>query len=366
MAEVKPGTTMYDIENSLCLGLIMAGMRPPRTPVVFTLDGDWICQFLDVSFSEYYSDFDFQYECRRKASDASREALGVGVPMVPDFGNVLDASIYGGKVLYPDNAPPSMEPAISSPGDVPRLVEKMRTERDVLSLGLVPEMLDWRDRLKKLTGKPVPVGFAVKGPATIAGHICGMTELMMYLTSHPEEMLELIKCIGRTTIRYVRALRRRAGLPGVTLMMANDMAGLVSPQMYEKFFKPVEKRIFNALCPLKQARFYHADSRMNHQLEHLRDLDIGIVNFGPSLTVKEIREKMPDSIIAGHITPIEVLAKGTPEQVIEEGVQNIADAVDAGGRIILTAAGSVNPGTPFENLKAMMEAPLEYRRRHGR
>ncbi len=363
---VKAGSKRYWFENSLATVATVAGAAPARPGVQFTLDGDWICEFLGVSFKDYYTDFDFQWECRQKASAASREAIGLKVPLLIDFGTVLDASIYGGELHYPENAPPSQEPAFSSPSDIKKLVAKMDDHRNLKELGLVPKLLEWRDRIKKKTGSNVTIGVSIKGPATLAAQIAGMTECMMYLATNPAEMLELMKLIQRTTIRYVRMLRRIAGIPPLTLAIANDMAGMVSPDMYATFFKPVEKRLFNALCPARAGRFYHADSKMNHQLDHLRDLNLSMVNFGPSLNVKEILEKLPDCIVAGHIPPTEVLAGGTPGEVLETGVANISDAYASGGRIILTAAGSVNPGTSFENLRAMMEAPLKYAEEHGR
>lgn len=359
------GSKRYWFENSIATGMTVAAKRPPRPGVQFTLDGDWICKFLDVSFRDYYTDFDFQWECRQKASEASMEALGLKVPLHIDFGTVLDASIYGGELHFPENAPPSQSPAFESPADIKKLVAKMDEHRDLKELGLVPKLLEWREKIKKKTGKNVPIGVSIKGSATLAAQIAGMTECMMYLAMNEGEMLELMKLIQRTTIRYVRQLRRIAGIPPLTLAMANDMAGMVSPGMYEKFFKPVEKRLYNALCPARAGRFYHADSKMNHQLGHLRDLELNMVNFGPSLTVKEIREKMPGSIIVGHIPPTEVLANGTPQEVLECGVSNIVDAYTSGGKIILSSAGSVNPGTSFENLRAMMQAPLEFAGDHA-
>ena len=150
MADYDIRSRRYQIENSIFMGMTLAGKQPPRPAAMAPLDGDWICEYLGVSFAEYYSEFEFQYECRVRASEAAKAELGVGIPVVPDFGSVLDPSIYGGEVVYPENAPPSMEPAIESPEQVPELIEKMRRERDILSLGLAPKMLEWRDRIKEI------------------------------------------------------------------------------------------------------------------------------------------------------------------------------------------------------------------------
>ena len=123
------------------------------------------------------------------------------------------------------------------------------------------------------------------------------------------------------------------------------------------------RQIFNALCPIKGGRYYHADSRMQHQIENLRPLDPAMVNFGPDLSVNEILDKLPGVAIFGQVPPTDVLWNGTPDEVRETAIRNIKDVyATRKGRIVVSSAGSVNPGTPLENLKALMEAPLEYER----
>ncbi|HOO57271.1 MAG TPA: uroporphyrinogen decarboxylase family protein [bacterium] len=356
----KVGSKGYWRDNNIALALTTMGMLPKRPAAFFTLDGDWICEFLDVSFKEYYTDCDFQIECKKKAGEAIREALGMSMPTYVDFGTVMDVSIFGAELTFMENAAPSNEPVIDSPAEIPALVEKMDGTTDLMGLGLIPSFFEWRDKYKEAFGKMPIAGLSIKGPATMAGQICGMTQVMMYLMTNPAEMTQLIKCIGRTMIRYVRQIRRKCNAPGVSLAMANDLAGLISPDMYVQFFQPVEKRIFQALCPIKKLRYYHADSRMNHQIANLKAHSLGMVNFGPSLEIEEIVEKIPGPIIFGHVPPVEILGNGTPQQVLECGIKNYRDAYRLKNRIVLSSAGSVNPGTSFENLKALLQAPVEF------
>ena len=60
-------------------------------------------------------------------------------------------------------------------------------------------------------------------------------------------------------------------------------------------------------------------------------------------------EKMPGVIIHGQIPPTKVLLYGTPEQVYECAKRDIEQAGPT-KQLVLCTAGSINPGTSFENL----------------
>ena len=96
---------------------------------------------------------------------------------------------------------------------------------------------------------------------------------------------------------------------------------------------------------------------MLHHLETLKDMGVNQVNIDPYIEPKQILEKMPDVIIFGQIPPLKVLFMGTPEEVITCAKRDIGQA---GKQLVLTTAGSINPGTSFENIKAMCYAAQEY------
>lgn len=347
--------------NAANLAMTMMGARTRRAPVVIILDGDWICDFAGVPCDVYYGDFDEQQRARTKAGEAAFDEIGLRIEPALDFGVVLDASIYGGAVKCAPNAPPTIEPVLESPEGVAALAARMDAA-DPLSLGLVPRMLEWRGRLKAESGKTHFAGVTTKGPGSMCGQICGMTNFLMWLAANPAEMKALIDLQVRTTIRYIRAMRRATGARVPYLALADDLSGMVSEKMYREFFYPAHKKIFEELAPWPQLRYFHNDARAGHILHHVRKLRPGAVNFDAKVTVRQIRERIPDAVIFGHIPPIEVLLNGTPEQVRQTALANVAHARADRGRIVLTTAGSINPGTPFDNLRALIQASRESQR----
>ena len=344
--------------NAANLALTMLGVRTRRAPVMLLLDGDWICEFTGTPCDAYYSDFDTQQRARLQAGQAADAEIGLQIEPALDFGVVLDASIYGGKVMYSDIAPPTIEQAVESPEDIAELARRMDAT-EPLSLGLVPKMLEWHARLKAEYRTSAPAGLTVKGPGSVAGQICGITAFMTYLTTHPAEIKDLMALITRTTIRYIGALRRATGNKIRYLAMADDLSGMMSESMYREFVYPAHKAIFRALAPQPRMRYFHNDSHTEHILHHLRKLHLGGGNLDAKVTVLRIRERLPNTVIFGHIPPLETLRNGTPEDVRRTALANVAHARAGGGRIVLTAAGSINPGTPFENLRAVVQASRE-------
>lgn len=74
--------------------------------------------------------------------------------------------------------------------------------------------------------------------------------------------------------------------------------------MYEFFAMPIHRKVFAYYAPnADDFRYQHSDSNMAHLLPLLRELDLKGTNFGPTLSVQEIREHCPNAIIDGQLAP---------------------------------------------------------------
>lgn len=327
----------------------------PRVPVGIGLDGDWICDFLKLDNALYYSDFDYQQEHRLRCSDITEKEIAYKIYPSVDFGVIMDSSIYGGQVNYESNATPTLRPVLDNPEDIDDLAEKM-SRLNPLELGLVPKYLEWREKISARYGIKLTYGGGIKGCATMLGQICGITNFLTWIATDPEQIEKLIACWLDTSKKYINAIRAATDFPENKkgFSFASDVAGMLSPRMYKEFIMDAEMEIYDIYAPNPQdARFYHADSHMLHHLETLKDMGVNQVNIDPYIEPKQIFEKMPDVIVFGQIPPLKVLLSGTPEEVIACAKRDIEQA---GRQLVLTTAGSINPGTSFENLKAMCYA----------
>lgn len=332
-------------------------------PVSIHLDGDWICEFFKLDNALYYSDFDYQQEHRLRCGEITKREIAYTIYPAVDFGVIMDASIYGGRVNYESNATPTLKPVLSDPEDIDTFVEKMN-KLDPLEQGLVPKYLEWREKLSLKYGMKLKYGGGIKGCATMLGQICGITNFLTWIATDPEQIQKLIACWLDTSIKYINAMRTATDYPSNQkgFSFASDVAGMLSPKMYREFIMDAEKKIYDLFSPdPKDARFYHADSHMLHHLDTLKDMGVNQVNIDPYIDPRQIIEKMPDVIIFGQIPPLKVLLLGTPEEVITCAKRDI-EQTSMRKQLVLTTAGSINPGTSFENLKAMCYAAQEYGR----
>jgi len=63
----------------------------------------------------------------------------------------------------------------------------------------------------------------------------------------------------------------------------------------------------------------------------------------------------PDICLLGNVPPLDVLTKGTPEQVRESAVECLRRYGSRKG-LILSAGGGTSPGTPGANIRALVQS----------
>jgi hypothetical protein len=70
-------------------------------------------------------------------------------------------------------------------------------------------------------------------------------------------------------------------------------------------------------------------------------------------------------IVRGQVPPTQVLWRGTTDLVVDAVRSDIAEIESAGAplsQLKVCTAGSINPGTPLANIKAMFWAAMTYGR----
>lgn len=333
----------------------------PRVPVLVELGEDWIIDRMRVSYRRYIQDFGFQQQVRDACAGRLSAEIGFHLKPKVDSSSLLHGSVYGNPIHYPEDSTPWLGHIVHGPEDIPPLIAHMERV-DLAQAGLVPWFVDGYRRL----GRPyrwriLHDATAVHGPGTILAFLCGINDFMLYLYDVPDLMLALLELIGEVTVAYSCTVRRLTGASPTGVSLFDDIAGLVSPGHFERFFLPVYERIYDELAPGPgDDRFYHNDARVGHLLGFLRDLGVNGINPDPETDPALIRSSLPKAIIYGCVPPL-VLKDGTSQQVREAARRSI-DLAGEGGGLVLTTAGSINMGTPYRNLQAMCRAAELYGR----
>ena len=83
-------------------------------------------------------------------------------------------------------------------------------------------------------------------------------------------------------------------------------------------------------------------------------------NFGHKMDIGEVKAVMGHRVaLMGNVPPLDVGVRGTPEEVIDSA-RGCLDKAAPGGGLILSFGGGVSPGTPPENVDALLRAAREW------
>lgn len=350
-------------ENALCREPFSTDK--PRVPVSVGLNEDWVKHEAGVTdHRRFHTDYAYQQAVRQQASEVAQRELGITLGPAINLGSVTNTSIFGGEVVYPDNAGPWLLESIENPPrDVPRLIREMG-RGDIMQRGIIPIQMEWRQRIKEDYGVDTKLGTGVHGLATLGSIICGTTNFIYWLYDYPDAMDALMQLFYEVNLEYMQRMREATGASMRGMGMGNDNVAFLTPQLYRKFCLERERSWFDHFSePGVDKRSFHSDSENTHMLEVLNELELSDVNLGPTVDPLVIRERMPGAMIHGQMPPF-LLRGGTVAEVLDRARLDI-NKVAGDGRLVLDSAGSINDGTPHENVRAMMRAAELYGRYEG-
>lgn len=148
-----------------------------------------------------------------------------------------------------------------SPDEVPAVTGQLVADEDDAEALQIPDLDQGRARIcaegirlakERITDKPVLAGMI--GPYSLAGRLMDVTEIMYICFDEPETVHMVLDKATEYLIRYGQSLKD-AGADGI--MMAEPLAGILSPDMAAEFSVPYVKRIIEALQDDEFAVLYH-------------------------------------------------------------------------------------------------------------
>jgi len=320
-----------------------------QVPVGLIVDSPWIPGYVGISTIDYFAMPDKWLDANMKIIEEFPEIIFLPGFWV-EYGMATEPSGFGCKInFYPDRTP-TINHIINSPEeaeDIP--IPDPRTD------GLMPFVLNiYRNiepRVKDL-GRCIKV-VAARGPLTIASHIMGVTNFLIGLKTDPANTHKLLKKTAALTRNRLEAQAEvLSEVEGI--MVLDDIVGFLSQEDYLEFAHPYLKEIFTAFPQC--IKMYHNDSDNVVCFSYLEDLSINIFNFTHLQDITRVRQLVGEKIcLLGNIPPLDVLTNGTPDKV-EEAARDCLHQHGGKAGIILSAGGGTSPGTPGENIHALIKA----------
>ena len=338
-------------ENELC-GKFIADK--PRCGLFFSPDDHWLFEFLDVASTiRYYGDKAHRDALHKEANAITREHVGKAFfdEVTWEHSPKRIENLFGSEFRYEENGTPWLQPATNDPEEFARMLD--RAEAAAMSEWALPEpfLKEWEKR--KADGKPLPaLGTGSRGPATIMTSVLSAEDVFFWMEDHPDLMGRFRDLLAAKMIEFNRVLREfsRNDHPG--WWITDDNCALFNRELYREYCYPVLEAVMDALAPGDAPRNQHSDSSMEHLLDFQYALGIRAVNYGPEIDVRNIRLKMPDAMINGHMPPF-LLRNAGPEEIRQRVVSDFEKAGEGGG-LTVTTAGSLAAGTGVGRMRWLM------------
>jgi uroporphyrinogen decarboxylase len=246
-----------------------------------------------------------------------------------------------------------------SPDELEALLDRVEARLEAIREFLLPPEWDAEKRRLVELGVPPPLYRGQRGPITFAMSVYGVENLIYLIYDRPELAARFRDLILRSMIALKTVMDEEAGYTPENAPhgfgFADDNCAMLNRDMYEFFGYPILKGIFDLCSPDPgDRRHQHSDSDMGHLLPLLGKLDLNGVNFGPNLTVTEIRQYLPKALIHGQLAPF-TFSRNEEVNMVAELLRDFEMARETKG-IAFHTAGSINNGSRLSGMRLIMAA----------
>ena len=302
---------------------------------------------LGVTVRELISDSDRQAEGMKLVADRTKSAAAVSLMDLS-----VEAECFGATIRVSDEEVPTV---------VGRLIhdEEEAEALEIPAVGTARSGL-YVDSIRKavqlITDRPVLAG--IIGPFSLAARLLDVTEIMMDCYDDPDMVHTVLEKATAFLIAYAKAYKA-AGANGI--LMAEPVAGLLSPALEEEFSSPYVKRIVEAVQDDSFIVVYHnCGDNVLRMTESILSTGADAYHFGNSIDMADMMAKMPaDTVVMGNVDPAGVLRQGTPETV-RAATLEVMSKCCAYPNFVISSGCDIPPATPWENLDAFFASVEEY------
>lgn len=213
-----------------------------------------------------------------------------------------------------------------------------------------------RGAKEKIKDKPVFAG--IIGPFSLAGRLMDVSEALVNCIADEDFVYAALEKTTDFLVSYARAYKE-AGVDGI--IMAEPLAGLLSPALETQFSAPYVKKIIDAVQDDSFAVVYHnCGPNTPHMTESLQANGAAAYHFGDAVDLTELLEKMPqDRPVCGNISPSAQFLNGTPESIYEETC-SLIEKCRKYPNFVLSSGCDIPHGAKWENIDAFFKAAKDF------
>ena len=220
--------------------------------------------------------------------------------------------------------------------------------------GRLPEILQTARLLAEYGRDRVPFIGLLEGPFTSTCRLFEADRIMRMLFRNRSVLNRLLDRVTEFLLLFAQALRDQ----GARLLLIPEptaSASMISPRLFDEWVLPRLRRIMSNIdlpCIL------HICGDTSSLWGSMAQTGARVLSLDQCMDLKTARAGIQELALGGNVDPVKSLLLGSTQTVKEDTWNCLRRAGTE--RFILMSGCSVPPGTPLENIRAMIEAAREY------
>lgn len=208
-------------------------------------------------------------------------------------------------------------------------------------------------RMAKKKISDIPVIAGIIGPFSLAGRLMDVSETLMNCIAEPELVHTVLKKTTAFLKSYAEAYKA-VGINGI--VMAEPLAGILSPQLESEFSAPYVKEIIDFVQDDDFIVIYHnCGPNVPLMTDSITANGAMAYHFGDAIDIETVLEKMPcDKPVMGNISPVAEFVNGTPESM-RKAVSSLKEKCKGYPNFVLSSGCDIPWNAKWENIRAFFE-----------
>ena len=203
-----------------------------------------------------------------------------------------------------------------------------------------------------------PVLAGMIGPFSLAARLLDVTEVMLDCYDEPDMVHTVLEKATEFLVEYARAYKA-VGANGI--LLAEPVAGLLSPKLEAEFSSPYVKQIVDAVQDEEFLLIYHnCGDSTPAMVPSILSTGAAAYHFGNSIDMADMLEKFPgDILVMGNVDPAGQFRLGTPDSV-RSATLAVMEKCCGHPNFLISSGCDIPPATSWGNIDAFFRAVEEF------
>ena len=287
----------------------------------------------------------------------SSSEMALGVRLIADRYNMpfattymdlsIEAEAFGANCTYHTN-------------DIPTITGKLVADQAQADALQIPEVGAGRTgKVLRALGKTLtlvndrPVFANCIGPFSMAGRLMDVNEVLLMTYEDPDAVHTVLEKCTQFLLKYIEAMKD-IGANGV--IMAEPLAGLMSPAAMKEFSSDYVRRIIDALQDRDFVFVYHnCSNAIEKKVDAVMATGAKMYHFGDKADMWELLHALPnDVIVMGNISPSAVFLCDSTDKMAMD-TQNLLRKCMICENFMISSGCDIPADTPLQNIDKFFE-----------